>query len=322
MITATALSIDANVEAWFDKVVARLSAAGLKVIHRLPNPLDLPIVVYYGDEDEDLADFFDVLTALNVRVAFAELTITDVDDLCVLRERLRRVRERQGGYLGETDEDESLLAPLAEQLGAASAAQVVVVCGGVAHLLRVPASWFVDAHMTVEVMEMALDHDDGHVDLEAERACAQEDADAADVIDRITCALDGLEQRLSADDHFHAEGTSENSRRRYAQADVRQHARVNELPQGVRGAIASAAEAAWTSWRLTGQPKRQAQLARCVVELVSDPSLTGTLEQRRRAARALLVEIDSLAVTAEVVDKLARASAETQVESWSHTEDW
>ena len=317
MTTATALAIDADVQTWFNEVTARLSAAGLKVIHMLPKPLDLPIVLYAGDEKEDLMDFLDVLTALSVQVAFAELTITDVEDLRVLRQRVRRVREQEGGYLGQTDEDEALLAPLAEHLGAASAAQVVAVCGGVAHLMRVPASWFIDAHMKVGMMESVFEYDNGHVDLDAERAYAQEDAEAADVIDRMTSALDGLEQRLHADDRFLTEGTSENSRRRYAQAVVREQAHVNELPQAVRGAIANAAEAAWTSWRLKGLPMRQAQLARCVVELVHDPSLFGTLQQRRRAARTLLAEIDSVAVTAEVVDKLARASAKIRVDGWS-----
>ena len=67
----------------------------------------------------------------------------------------------------------------------------------------------------------------------------------------------------------------------YAQAVVRADSQVNELPQGVRGAITNAAEGAWTSWLLKGQPTRQAALARCVVELKHDPSRTGTLEQRQ-----------------------------------------
>jgi len=62
-------------------------------------------------------------------------------------------------------------------------------------------------------MESVFEYDNGHVDLDAERAYAQEDAEAADVIDRMTSALDGLEQRLHADDRFLTEGTSENSRR-------------------------------------------------------------------------------------------------------------
>jgi hypothetical protein len=120
--------------------------------------------------------------------------------------------------------------------------------------------------------------------------------------------LDTFADRLREDEQF-LSCSNDVTRSRYATALLRSqvpHA-PEDLPWAVRVRLVTAVTDALTWWRQTGRPAREQALRERLPDLADDLG-GGTLAQRRATARAVLNRIDSLAVTSDLVDTLARIS--------------
>jgi hypothetical protein len=300
---------------WLHSMTDRLASTGMVVIDRLPTGVDLPTVDFIGGDPDDEREFFRTVEALGAKVAYADVEAWGNDDVEQLHERLRTARRDQG--LAPLDQDIRLLDDARARIDDVARASVYVIAGGVAHRLRDESEWagllhVAGSRVVLDAAEAANEGAEQQARQDAVDEAAWEAEQALLAADRrrIEHVLAGLQDRLRADETFLATCTGDTARRRYAHEIVRTDAQVaGSLESDVRGSATAAAEAAWSWWKSTGKPAREEELAMKIPALVTDPSLAGTLDQRRHAARAILQREDALAVTRQLVDLLARAAA-------------
>lgn len=297
----------AELPGWLAAVTRRLSSAGIVVVDRLPAGGDLPVVSFDGPAEDD--DFVVLLRALGVKVVYAQVSAWGQPDLQELQARLRRARPAAAGQAGA-----DLLAAAAEREGEPALAVLVAIAGGVEHRLCARPAWWRDLQADLAGVEggearaipVSAGTAPGREVPAPAAAGAGRLAPGADLYERARDALDRLSERLHDDETFLATCTSEPLRRRYAQQVVKEMAGATQLPPDIRGAASAHAETVWQWWISRGRAAREAALRARLPELARDPTLIGGIEDRRRAARVLLQNLDPLAVTAELVDELAR----------------
>lgn len=282
---------------WLGLALGRVS--GRVVIDRLPVlPKAMPAVEFDGLEE--LEDFLSALEAVAPRVVYADTL--DYDDAAFEADLGRMESAAEDGH--GVDGADALRAQLKAAVDTPSGAALLFLADGVGHRVRMVDDTLHSLRMPVLIAESAQRQawrSAGFVDVAAERRKERE---------RFAPVVDGLEQRLREDEEFLATGTSDVLRRAYAQQLVLRESRESEIPAHVRGEISAAAEGAWRWWRATGRPARGKALLERVPDLAGHPSLVGvsTLEERRRAARALLEEVDPLGASPATADALARAA--------------
>jgi hypothetical protein len=298
-----------EIERWRDSLITRARSAGLIVVDRTPFGGAQPIVRFEGPDEDD--DFFALLTAVKPQILYADLLIWDEDEIQAVEELLAGDDD-----LDEFDEApaaglerDGLLSRAREHLNEPFGAAVVFIADGVQHHLVSYADWHavlsVEAHTAAARLQAAT-HEvrDEHRNLWAEQRERERAA-----IEQLQPTVETLEALLRADEAFVGGGGSDTIRRQYAQQLLRTLTGWNdELPNPIRGAVSTAAESAWRWWRAEGKPARVTELRGRLPELAAHATLIGTLAQRRRAAQALLSDLDPLGTTPDLVDELARAA--------------
>lgn len=270
-----------DVEAWLVQSVATLCAAAPDAVQVPDLPTDCPSV-HLEDPDD-----VEVLVALCQRqsppAVYFRTTVFDERDL---EDALERIGLQEHSRL------ESMV-------GQAAFAQVAVMAGGVLHTVTA----LNDELVLVRVQALAEAVDSGAL---ADRRRPH------DPLEAYRGTLTSLPETLREDLDFIRSGTNERARRTYAlEVFLRVHPDAGPTPSSpVRGEISAAAERAWTWWRRSGRPARTQALREQLPELA--PRVTGTrLDERKASAKALLTELDDLAVTTELIEELARATPTT-----------